>query len=459
MKGKMVLWQDNSVPRPLKALILVISLGTFFSEAKLIPGIRNNAGFFELFGFILIVYGIFVFHLQRYKLKAHPIIFIVGLWFVVALISLTQLPAERLHWTTKYLSLSSVQTIVFLFQCLLMLTLFNFLRQEKVFVFFLRSMVIALTIVGVWVMWDQFITGSYASAGPFRSRSHMGIYCLGGFWILLVYRFWPTITQRERWLVMPAIGMIFYAIMVSLRQSVYVAFIAGLLGLAVSFVFARGKDRFNISASFLLLVPFALWLYFFGSVYFPQLSLTQRELAGLDERLQEATVDDEDPGDASFDSGQRAGALAAFGDHPILGLGWLGFYESAYSPTGHELHSTPFRILAELGLMGFVPYLLYLVVLIGGVIRLFWRARPTPYQLSALVLMIGMFSVTMSHWYNRMFTDRPYWMLLVVFMVFEALMGEKRREAEEAGKARRAVFKASRQNRLPIPVAAMEDRG
>jgi hypothetical protein len=72
-----------------------------------------------------------------------------------------------------------------------------------------------------------------------------------------------------------------------------------------------------------------------------------------------------------------------------------------------------------LGVVGVLIYLALVGLNLITALRLFFAARSTPYQLSALVLLAGIVSYETSHYYNRMFTDRPYWWMLVIMLAFE----------------------------------------
>lgn len=415
------------VPRLAMALIAAQAVSTFLSESSFLP-IRTNFGYFELTALLLVVVTVFLLDTYRLPVKWHPLIMTLGVWFLVALISLFELPQDRLAFSSRFFWISVPQAMVFFLQFVFSLTLYNLLTlEERLLTYLLRCFAISVPVIVLWVLADQIGSGGDAYvSGPFAGRSHMGIYMFGALWILLVYCYWPDIHRWERWAALPGIGLALYAIATSLRQSVYAATIVGLGGLALSFVIARGRERFQISGTLLLLAPVLAFLYFAGGQYIPQLAFFQRELDGLDSRLEEAseTVETAE-GQASFDALQWYGVMRAFQENPILGIGWQGFYRSEYSPLGNEIHSTPLRVLAETGMIGMAVYLLFMAIVFTRALRLFLLARKTPYQLSALVLLIAFVSETVSQWYNRMFTDRAYWMLLVVFLVFEYLLLQK----------------------------------
>jgi hypothetical protein len=410
-------------------LLPLLAGAAFLSETRLVPFLRNNITFFEAGGALFILGTLLNYYKHKLSLKSHPLITIMLIWFLLATVSLIKLPPYRFPRSAfDYILLSTSQTSIFLFQFFLTLTVYNFfVRYPAHFTFFLRSFAVALAIVGVWVVVDQYTSpGNFNAVGPFKTRSHMGIYTMGGFWILLIYLFWPKITGWERIATYPIVGLLLYAIAVSMRQSIYTAFLVGIAGLVLSFFFVQGRARLSAFTFAFAIIAAGALIFFYGEQYFSQVYYFRREFLGLQSRLEEAAVISDDPTEyPGFDALQRAGVFRAFRENPILGIGWQGFYHSDYSPTGHEVHSTPFRFLAELGLPGIFSYLVYLGLLFAGALRLFLLARRTPYQLSVLMLLLGLGTSTVSHYYNRMFTDRPYWLLLIIYLVLENMLREQ----------------------------------
>jgi hypothetical protein len=390
------------------------------SETKFLP-IRNNVGLFELNAVVLIVAVLAYFYINRITFNLHPIIAIVALWFLDSLFSL------QFVITPDAMQFSIVNVIVLAFQLVFLIVVWNLILLNKANLrFLLRTFLFVIVVVGVWCLVDQISSGGdYNAAGPFRNRTHMGIYMFGAFWFLLLYNYWPNIRRWERWLVYPALALTIYAIAVSLRQSIYVAFVAGLAGLTLGFVFLQGPRKFNLSSFIVGAAVFSFLLFTYGPQDFAPIRLFHREFSGVGKRLQDTlgtTNSEDEPGTPEFDVMQRKAALIAFQENPIFGIGWMGFYHSKWSPTGNELHSTPFRFLAELGIIGFFLYLCYVIILLFRALRLFWAARQTSYQLPTFVMLVGIVSYFVDHYYNRMFTDRPYWFILVIFLALENLV-------------------------------------
>lgn len=413
------------------------AVSTFMSETKLISSIRNNVGVFELSAVVLMgITLLFLFHHQQ-PLRAHPLIILFGLWFTVALTSLINIHTEALA-----ASITAVITI--LFQFAFTLILYNLLSLYPGSLrYLLFCMTIATALMGVWVFVEQVFIypGDFMAAGGFRNRTHAGIYMMAAFWIVLIYSFWPGLKLWEKLVSYLALSVALYTIATSLRQSVYVAMMVGMVGLVfVSFFGIRGQQRFYVSGMVALFVLTIASLYLFDDQRLTQISLFKQEIARIDSRLSMVVTSQNDPEfDASFDARQRQGAIQAFFDHPVLGIGWMGFYRSEYSPTGHELHSSPLRLVAELGVFGIAIYVAFLIIVFSRAIKLFLKARGTPYQLSALVLLVALGAQAVSHYYNRMFTDRPYWVLLVVFLTFEYIVQHLPQKEDELEPARPVI--------------------
>lgn len=415
------------VPALLFLLLLFQAFAAFWSESKLVPNIPNNIGFFELSSALLIGAVLAFFYKHNMPLRGDILITIIGVWFILAAVSIVNLfDAESYR-----IVLSGTQTSIFLFQLMFTLVLFNLLIiYPALFPFVLKCLFLAAALAGVWIIIAQLrAPGNYNISGPFRGRSQMGLYMLGAFWLVLFYRSWPGIPNWARWLTLPILALSLYAVAASLRQSVYSAMVVGIVGLLLSFVFLTGRRRFRLTALILLFSLMLAVLYFGGGQYVTQLSLFNREFSSLPQRLIQATATGEDTsgdsnGEPTFDEIQHQGILKAFTEHPVLGIGWAGFYHSDYS--SNEIHSTPWRFLAELGIVGFTFYLVFLAILFFRAFRLFLWARGTSFEASSFILCIALVSYFVSHYYNRMFTDRPYWFVLVIVLVVEDLVRQSR---------------------------------
>jgi hypothetical protein len=249
----------------------------------------------------------------------------------------------------------------------------------------------------------------------------MGSYMLTAFWMILIYALWPKLKPRLRLVCFVGLTLTLYAVAVAGRRSVYLSLIVGLLTLAaVVFAANRGKKlRLLVTAAFIVL--FLGGLYTVGDIVSPQTAFFKRRVGQIDDRLRQAAgLNRQDQTTKSFFVLQREGVKMAFTESPILGIGWGGFPASRFSPTGHEVHSTPLRFLAELGLIGMTLYLTLMALLLGGSWRLYRAMRLTPYSASYLALMVAIWSMSVSYVYNRHVTERTFWVFLVVFLAADA---------------------------------------
>lgn len=426
-------------PRIINWLIALLAIGAFWSESdfvtRLIPVIRFNIGLFELITIFLAVLSFLYFYKSFLTIKIDPLLVLVVFWFLASLVSLAQVSLDRFMW-------GALGVLILFLQLLFMLLLLNLLLQfPSILSSLFHWLVVAVLVMGVWVVLDQLqdVT-NYNASGPFAGRSHMGIYMLGAFWLMLIVGFWPSTSSTLRWLATLATVLATYCVATSLRQSVYTSFVIGVIGLSASFFVLKGRERIKLSLFGLLPVLVGIVLLVSSAIQVDtgsvtQLTMFRREFLGLGDRLAMSVASEEEG--KAFDQLQREGAVRAFWDHPFLGIGWNSFYRSEYSPTGHELHSSTLRFVAELGIVGVAIYICLLTLTIGRAGLLFLRMRNTPYQTPVFILFIAFGSLAVSHYYNRMFTDRPYWLLLVLLMYFDQTLGRPKKSittiAQQAG--------------------------
>ncbi len=400
---------SGRIPTDYRLLLGALGLAAFLTQVRFIPMIKNNIGPFELVGGVLIL--VFGLSARTARPLLHPpVVRVLAGILLVGLAS--QINISELRATT---GLVHVTILAFLY--LFLLVTHNLIRQygigpDRVLIYVCQ----ALLIVGPWIIY-QGISSPEAvqEVGPFRNRAHMASYMLTAFWMSLMLAQWPGIRKRERIVAYAGIAMTLYAVAVSGRRSVYLSLFIGLAVLVIAFLVAqRGKrSSFFVAGAFALAVLALMYQY--GPRYMPQLAFFQERVAMIDDRLDAALAISEDEArDQSFFALQRAGVLMAFRAHPILGIGWGGFAKSHYSPTGHEVHSTPMRFLAETGLIGVSLYVALLLVLLRSVGQSFLRAKGTPFANSFLVLGVGLSSMMISYLYNRHVTERTFWLLLVV---------------------------------------------
>ncbi len=404
------------VPRSLRLLLVALVFAVFFTGTKLIPGLRNNFGPFEIVGSAVILLFLIQYQRDGRAVRNHPMLHLLAAMVLAAAVSLVQLPAERLR-------LGVVQTLILAFMYLLVLALYNLMiRYQLSPVYLLKLVARATLVIGPWVLLAGAGGGDIQEAGPFRNRAHMANYMLTAFWLGLLYSLWPGIARRERLIAYGAMAAALYPIAASGRRSVYLSMILGLAAISLSLLLAAGRRRRQVVAAIAVVLVVVGLFVTVGGRWLPQLAFFQERIAGIGDRLEMAArTTEEADAESNFLLLQRRGALQAFRDRPLLGIGWGGFYNSPYSPTGHELHSTPLRFLAELGIVGVALYLGLMLYLLMGPLYSFLLLRRGPYAMPALAMLVALWSLAASYAYNRHITERTFWLLVVVVLTFEAL--------------------------------------
>lgn len=421
----------------IRALLSLLVFSAFFTQTRMLPGIETNFGAFEVASVAVCV--AFFFIPGAMKLQGfHPLTATVLAMVVAAALSQLLIPSERWKW-----SLVDLSILTFFFVFVFVLHNIVVLNRIRPLVF-LRAATFTLLLVGPWIAYQGLASGgSLEAVGPFRNRSHMASYMLTGFWLTLMFRFWPNLSPRQRWLSHVPLVFCLYAVAVSGRRSVYLALGAGLLVLGISFLAAQRGRRLRFIATAMFVITFVGLFYLYGARVFPRASFFQQRLAAIGSDLRNAFAPAEEAtGEASFIALQRRGVLTAFRESPVLGIGWGGFYRSQYSPTGHEVHSTPLRFLAELGVVGIALYLFFMAYLLYNSARLALTMRGTPFGNVYLSMALALWSMSISYLYNRHVTERTFWLLLVVYLSLELLAADyqqylRQRRATRAAAARR----------------------
>ncbi len=406
------------MPAGLGPLIAVLVFTAFLTQVKFIPAIRNNVGPFEIAGALVIL--VFVATTRSFeRLELHPATRLLGGIVLIAALSQINLPST--HRVFGLIQLSGLAFLV-----LLLLALHNLAYRYRISPGrFLQLITVSILVVGPWIL-VAGAQGDPELVGPFRNRAHMGSYMLTAFWLVLAYSHWPGISKWQQRGAQIAMLMSIYGVAVSGRRSAYLSFLIGLAALSVSFVLARRGRRFAVLLSGVLAVGFLASFYLWGARFLPQAEFFQERVAMVDDRLRAAVnIEEEDSEAQSFFAMQRQGVRMAFHRHPILGIGWGGFPQSVYSPTGHEVHSTPLRFIAETGLLGIGLYTLFVLSLLATSARQFLTLRSTPYGGTCLVLMLGVWSMSISYIYNRHLTERTFWLLLVVLLSIDAFLASR----------------------------------
>lgn len=403
--------QAAEMPLRLRWVLAALIFSAFLSGVKFVPGIGTNIGPFEIFGLLLIPLFLFDSNGQgRLQLPfLSRLLLLITLW---AALSQTYIRPDNRR-------IGLIQTAIVGTLFLTVTVLHNLVRRYRVSPRRLLTLItLAVLVAGPWVLLSGISSGGDIQAsGPFRNRAHVATYMLTSFWMVVIFLLLPAVRRRVRWAGYVAGGTALYAVAVSGRRSAYLALFAGLAALSFAFILARRGKRLRLFATAGAAVLFIWLFYSYGDAYFPQARFFQARVGSVAARVVAfvAPVDTTDS-EGNFYLLQREGVLLAFREHPLTGIGWGGFVRSAYSPTGHEVHSTPLRFLAELGLIGFLLYVCLLGYLVVESWRLFLRMRSSPHGASYLALAIAVASLSISYVYNRHLTERTFWLFLAVFL-------------------------------------------
>ncbi len=415
----------EALPATYRLALGALVFTAFLTQAKFVPSIRNNIGPFEILGLLLI--GAFLLSSRTWRPLAFNASTRVAFGILaIAVVSQLNIPDHRRGAGLVHIAIQ-------IFFALFLLVIFNLMRQYRVSPrSLLRWVGIALLIVGPWIIVAGMSgPSSVQEVGPFRNRAHMASYMLTAFWIVLVYSQWPELKLRERLIAYSGVAMTLYAIAVAGRRSVYLSLLIGLLGIGIGFLIATRQKRWRLVVVGVFTFALIYFMYAYGPRYLPQLAFFQTRVQMIDDRLEEAlAVSEKDAVEKGFLELQREGVRHAFSTHPFIGIGWGGFAKSHYSPTGHEVHSTPMRFVAETGMIGLGLYLAFMGLLLRSVWLGFLSMRRTPYGNAYLVLATGLSSLLVSYAYNRHVTERTFWLLTAV--IFGAELFARRYRAAMA---------------------------
>jgi O-antigen ligase len=284
----------------------------------------------------------------------------------------------------------------------------------------LKAVAVTTVIIALWVVKDSIASGgNIAAAGPFRNRAHAGIYMHSAFWLVLAGANWPRARGYQQLLTYVAAILVLYIVATAGRRSVYFALALGLTGLAAGMSFADWKTRRRVLTLLGVTAVSLGIVYFVLADFWEPAAFFKTRITMVDERLEAFTTTSVDETEVDFIVLQRQGALRGFFENPILGIGYGGFAESEYSPTGHEVHSTPLRFLVELGLVGITLYVWFVLEAVATAFRAWRNSLGGPYATAALILLVGILALSVSYTYNRQMTERVFWLYFAFLMVVE----------------------------------------
>lgn len=446
------MWAEaGQLPRRFRLLLPPLVASAFLTETKLVPFLRNNVTLFEVLGGVMIGAALLVPAVRR-PLRFHPAIRAVTVLLLFATLSLVNIQPSRLFY-------GGVQVAILGFLLCFLVASENLFATYRVTpAYLLRLVTYAVLIVGPWVIWEGLhAEGDIQAVGPFRNRAHMGSYMLTALWMALAYSQWPGLRRRDRLAAYGALALALYAIAVSGRRSVYLSLFLGLATLIAGFLVVQRQRRGRALVSIFFVGGVLFFVYSYLAKFVPQAAFFRERVHLVDDRLAEAVgVSAEDATEDSFFALQKEGVRLAFAAHPLLGIGWGGFGKSQWSPTGHEVHSTPLRFVAEMGLLGIILYVVLMSLIASSAWRAFARLRYTPYAATAFTLLVGFSSLCVSYLYNRHITERTFWLLLAGLVTqdsFSLAWGRRARSTAVAATsvATKRLLQPARRRALPSP--------
>ncbi len=239
--------------------------------------------------------------------------------------------------------------------------------------------------------------------GPFRTSAQLAQYCLTSCFILVAA---ASLMRERRWLrrisLGQAVAAVLFVILAS-RRSAFASLVAGFIALmAVSK--QRAKILLNVTLPIVgaivllvLLAPPDLREYFSRRI---------EPLIGEDPQRVQVAVD-------HFQRG-----VAAFKEHPVLGVGFGAFEDTRFGDFSdesnnviHEQHSGYIAILAETGAVGFSTMIALHLAVLFTLIKV-WKNMPFPYSEFAATLIVLFVALGVSEVYNRIWRERSLWVVL-----------------------------------------------
>ncbi len=404
----------------LRLLLALLGFTAFLTGTKLVP-VRHNVGPFEIVFALALVFVVAYGLAHGWRPRFQAISILAMVLVGVAAASLMKVSPPQFAQ-----AIESFAVLAFLVVVLLLLHNVGlmFLRELPSFV---RTVSWAGVAVGAWVVITSNRAGwSIEAYGPFRNRAHMGIYLLTVFWIIVLALAWPGGARAQRLALAVSLPLVLFGIAASGRRSVYLSLFLGLAMLMAMLWAAGRRRRFIVAVVITVSAIFLVALLSVGEDVAQQTDFFRARVLQVVPRLRAvlgSEAENTDPMNALLFQ-QRAGALQAFSDNPILGIGFGAFAGSGYPGSRYEMHSTPLRFLAETGIIGITAYAAFIAVLLLTSLRVARRAWDTPFRGFAMVFAAAWWSLAVSYGYNRHTNERTFWLLLAIFLVFEAYLDQ-----------------------------------
>ena len=118
-------------------------------------------------------------------------------------------------------------------------------------------------------------------------------------------------------------------------------------------------------------------------------------------------------------------AMESFKTNPLFGSG-IGAFSGRYGK--HEVHSTPFKLVGETGILGIVGYLLLITVVMIYFLRAFPYSRDNPFRQFLLSVLPFFLGCMVSWGYTWHIRKRSFWIMLMVIAISSYMMSEWKRK-------------------------------
>lgn len=114
-------------------------------------------------------------------------------------------------------------------------------------------------------------------------------------------------------------------------------------------------------------------------------------------------------------------AMLSFKTNPLFGSG-IGAFSGRYGK--HEVHSTPFKLVGETGILGIIGYLFLITVVLIYFVRAFPYTRDNPFRQFLLSALPFFFGCMVSWGYTWHIRKRSFWIILMVIAIASYMMAE-----------------------------------
>lgn len=274
-----------------------------------------------------------------------------------------------------------------------------------------------LFLLGVWEIVALFASiphlfqfggeGNYRIALTFRNNGQLGAYCLVTTFVIMAYSALPGISRKRQFVAYMTAGLGLLVLFFSSKRSAIMG-----LGVGLTAVAYYAGQRNRISRKLVLLPLFAL-VIFLGAINYSE---GFRDFASWRADTLEGQIYER-----KFVRTNWGGALSAFSEHPFVGVGYGGFQGSVYDETHSEVHSTPLRVLAELGILGSLPFLVFQLLQLWAGVKVTSNRPRTIWGDAGGFLVAGLIAIFVSQTYHLHYRNREYWVMLALLAVIVRL--------------------------------------